>query len=58
MIDSALDQNWGDTATRVVEARIPAGTKIYEGAASAQRGLVGGGNQVYVPKIDPKWIVQ
>ena len=57
VIDSALDQDWGNTATRVVKAEIPAGTKIYEGAAAAQRGLVGGGNQVYIPKVDPKWIV-
>ena len=56
VIDSALDQNWGDTATRVVTARVPAGTKIYEGAAAAQRGLVGGGNQIYIPKVNPKWI--
>jgi RHS repeat-associated protein len=58
IIDSALDQNWGNTATRVVEAKIPAGTQIYAGAAAAQRGLVGGGNQIYIPKVDPKWIIQ
>ena len=56
VIDSALDQNWGNTATRVVTAKVPAGTKIFEGAAAAQRGLVGGGNQIYIPKVDPKWI--
>ncbi len=39
VIDSALDQNWGNTATTVITARIPAGTTIYEGAAAAQRGL-------------------
>jgi RHS repeat-associated protein len=57
VIDSALDQNWGNTATKIIEAKVPAGTKIYEGAAAAQRGLVGGGNQVYVPKVNPKWVV-
>jgi len=56
VVDSALDQNWGNTATRVVKAKFPAGTKIYEGAAAAQRGLVGGGNQIYIPKVDPNWI--
>lgn len=56
VIDSGLDQNWGNTAARVVTARVPAGTKIYEGIAAPQRGLVGGGNQVYIPKVDPKWI--
>lgn len=56
VIDSALDQNWGNTATRVVTAKVPAGTKIYEGAAAAQRGLVGGGNQIYIPKVNQNWI--
>ena len=55
-IDSALDQNWGNTATRVVTARIPAGTTIFEGVTAPQRGLVGGGNQIYIPKVDPTWI--
>ena len=56
VVDLALDQKWGNAATQVVKARIPAGTTIYEGAAAAQRGLVGGGNQVYIPRVDPKWI--
>jgi hypothetical protein len=56
VIDSALDQNWGNSATTVIRAQVPAGTRIYEGAAAAQRGLVGGGNQIYIPKVDPKWI--
>ncbi|MFH0725198.1 MAG: RHS repeat-associated core domain-containing protein, partial [Pseudomonadota bacterium] len=56
VIDSALDQNWGNTATHVVEAKIPAGTRIYEGAAAAQRGLVGGGNQIYIPRVNQNWI--
>jgi hypothetical protein len=56
VVDSALDQNWGNTATRVVKATFPAGTKVYEGVAAAQRGLVGGGNQIYIPKVDTKWI--
>ena len=58
VIDSALDQNWGNTAEKVVEIRIPAGYTYYEGAAAQQRGLVGGGNQVYFTgKIDPSWII-
>jgi hypothetical protein len=56
VIDSALDQNWGNTATQVATARIPAGTTIYVGTVAPQRGLVGGGNQVYVPKVDPSWV--
>jgi hypothetical protein len=57
VIDSALDQNWGNTATQVVEARIPAGTMIYEGVAASQGSLVGGGNQIYIPRVDPNWIL-
>ena len=57
VIDSALDQNWGNTATQVIRARVPAGTTIYEGAAAAQRGLVGGGSQVYIPRVDSPWIL-
>jgi len=58
VVDLALDQNWGNTATTVIEARIPAGTTLYEGAAAAQRGLVGGGSQVYIPRVNPSWIVR
>ena len=56
VIDSALDQSWGNTATKVVTARVPAGTVVYEGTAAAQRGLVGGGNQVYIPRFNSEWI--
>ena len=60
VIDSALDQNWGNTATRVVEMEVPAGTRLFEGVAAPQRGLVGGGNQIYFDRdinpIDPVWI--
>ena len=50
VIDLGLDQNWGNTATTTTTRTFPAGTQIYEGAAAAQRGLVGGGNQIYIPK--------
>jgi hypothetical protein len=56
VIDLGLDQNWGNTATTVIRAQVPAGTRIYEGAAAAQRGLVGGGNQIYIPQVNPSWI--
>jgi hypothetical protein len=60
VIDLALDQNWGNTATRVVEMEVPVGTRIFEGVAAPQRGLTGGGNQVYFDKdlnpIDEDWI--
>jgi len=55
-IDLGLDQSWGNTATQVIRAEVPAGTTIYEGAAAAQRGLVGGGSQVYIPRVDPRWL--
>ncbi|WP_037316942.1 DUF6862 domain-containing protein [Ruegeria halocynthiae] len=62
VIDSALDQNWGNTATRVVEMEVPAGTRLFEGFAAPQRDLVGGGNQVYfdrdVNPLNPDWISQ
>ncbi len=57
-IDSALDQNWGNTATQVSTIKVPKGTTIFEGAAAEQRGLVGGGNQVYIEKVDPSWLVK
>lgn len=56
IIDSALDRKWGNAATEVHTATVPAGTTIYEGTAAAQGGLVGGGNQIYIPKVDPSWV--
>ncbi|VVM18229.1 hypothetical protein BSPWISOXPB_558 [uncultured Gammaproteobacteria bacterium] len=43
VIDSSLDQNWGNTATKIVKLKIPKGIKLYEGVAAPQKGLVGGG---------------
>jgi hypothetical protein len=57
IIDFALDPAWGNTATNVVTARVPAGTTIYQGYAAPQGGLVGGGAQIYIPKVDPDWII-
>ncbi|WP_152095661.1 hemagglutinin repeat-containing protein [Rhizobium dioscoreae] len=60
VIDSALDQIWGNSATKVVQMEVPVGTRLFEGAAASQRGLVGGGNQVYFDKnlnpLNPNWI--
>jgi RHS repeat-associated protein len=58
VIDGALDQNWGNRATDVVAIRVPAGRLVYEGAAAGQRGLVGGGNQVYIDYVDPSWEIK
>jgi RHS repeat-associated protein len=62
-LDSALNPGWGNSATKVVEIRLPAGVTYYEGAAAEQPiagggVLSGGGNQVYVPRVDPKWVVK
>jgi len=58
VIDSALDQNWGNTATQVSRIRVPSGTTIYEGYAASQGGLVGGGNQIYIEGVNPSWIIK
>jgi RHS repeat-associated protein len=56
VIDLAIDQNWRNPATRVIQAEIPVGTLIYEGATAPQRGLVGGIEQIYIPRVDPRWL--
>ena len=56
-IDSALNPAWGNTAQNVSTVVIPKGTTIYEGFAAPQGGLLGGGSQVYIPKVNPAWIV-
>jgi RHS repeat-associated protein len=55
-IDLALNPQWGNTAQNVTTIRVPAGTVIYEGAAATQGGLLGGGSQVYIPKVQPGWV--
>ncbi|MCO1604048.1 RHS repeat-associated core domain-containing protein [Desulfosporosinus nitroreducens] len=57
-IDSALDQGWGNTAENVATIKVPEGTTIYQGAAAQQGGLVGGGSQVYIEKVDSSWLVK
>ncbi len=58
IVDTALNPAWGNNATRVVQITVPPGTTLYEGAAAPQGGLVGGGNQVFVPNINPAWVVR
>ncbi len=55
-IDNALDPLWGNTATKVSTITIPEGTIFYEGYAAPQRGLFGGGSQVYIPEVKPEWL--
>jgi len=57
-IDSALLPQWGNTAQNVTRIQVPPVTTIYEGVAAAQGGLVGGGNQVFIPHVDAKWIIK
>jgi len=56
-MDSALNPAWGNTAQSVSTIRVPSGTTIYEGFAAPQGGLLGGGSQVYIPKVNPNWLV-
>lgn len=58
MLDSALDPQWGNFATRVAKVRVPAGTRIYEGYTGPQRGLVGGGDQVVLRNVPRAWMVK
>jgi RHS repeat-associated protein len=54
-IDSALNPAWGNAANSVAAIRVPPGTRIFEGFAAPQGGLLGGGSQVYIQRIDPRW---
>jgi len=55
-IDLALNPQWGNTSAQVARIQVPAGTTIFEGAATAQGGLVGGGSQVFIPNVNPGWL--
>jgi hypothetical protein len=57
-IDNALLPQWGNTAQNVTRIQVPSGTTIFEGFAAPQGGLVGGGNQVFIPCVDPSWIIK
>ena len=58
-IDLAIKTEWGNTAEKVIEIRVPAGTKIFEGFAESQgAGLVGGGSQIVIFDVNPSWEVQ
>lgn len=57
-VQSMLLPKWGNTALNLSRIRVPAGTTIYEGAAAAQGGFVGGGSQVVIPNVNPAWILE
>ncbi|MBE5951416.1 MAG: RHS repeat protein [Lachnospiraceae bacterium] len=64
-IDLALNPAWGNTAENVTEVLVPKGTTIFEGIAAPQNifdalgnvigHLLGGGSQIYIPKVDERW---
>jgi hypothetical protein len=37
---------------------VPVATTVYLGPAAAQGGVVGGGNQVYIERVQQEWIIQ
>lgn len=61
-LDSALVPKWGNSAAKVVEIKVPKGTKIFEGYAAPQSTgvgeIIGGGSQIYIKKVDPSWLVE
>jgi type VI secretion system secreted protein VgrG len=57
----ALDPTWSNAATKIARVRIPAGTKVFEGAFASQSGAyVGQGQQlcVAVPKALKKEMIK
>jgi hypothetical protein len=57
MLDSAILPEWGNRADHTIAVRVPAGTTVYEGPTAGQGGLVGGGDQVVIPKVERAWEV-
>ena len=64
-LDLALNPAWGNTTENITKVVVPKGTSIYEGIAAPQNiydslnnvigTLPGGGNQVYIPKVEARW---
>jgi len=64
-LDLALNPAWGNTTENVTKVIVPKGTTIYKGIAAPQNiydslgnvigTLPGGGNQVYIPKVEVGW---
>ncbi len=62
-LDSALNPDWGNTATNVTTITVPPGVRVYEGFAGPQAlqgggQIMGGGPQVYIPHVDPAWVAK
>jgi RHS repeat-associated protein len=62
-MDSAILPEWGNTLQNVSTAHIPAGTTVYVGYAGPQTAssgvlqLAGGGVQIYIPGVNPTWMI-
>lgn len=64
-LDLGLNPNWGNTAENISKVVVPKGITIYEAIAAPQDimdsmgntigTLPGGGNQVYIPKVNEGW---
>lgn len=64
-LDLALNPAWGNTTQNIGKVIVPKGTTIYEGFAAPQNiydslgnvigKLPGGGNQIYILKVDERW---
>ncbi|QDT78602.1 hypothetical protein Mal35_20510 [Gimesia maris] len=64
-LDSALLSEWGNTARNVTTIQVPRGTTVFEGFAAPQVGkakpfetIIGGGNQVCIPRVNPDWVMR
>ena len=57
-IDSALLPKWGNTAESVSTITVPKGNTIFEGFAAPQGSLMGGGSQVFIPEVNPIWLLK
>jgi hypothetical protein len=64
-LDLALLTEWGGVPAKTATIKVPKGTTIFEGVAAPQTGkvktfenLMGGGTQVYIPRVDPNWLVK
>ena len=63
-LDSAILSEWGNSFQDISRIKVPAGTTIYEGISASQIGqiktfedILGGGNQVVIPKVNPQWLI-
>lgn len=64
-LDLALNPAWGNTTENVTKVVVSKGTTIFEGIATPQNiydslgnvigTLLGGGSQVYIPKVEEGW---